>query len=469
MNVFRGSDLDEKFILAIDLGSTNLKVAIFNSELHRLSSRSFRLIYNNDRDKIEFDANKVWKILIDNIDGTCKDASIKKSSIGIISITSQSGSFTVIDKNGEPKIPFISWLDKRAKDESEKLSKIFNEKRTQNQNIILVSPQSVLAKILWVKNNSGSGIGKDDLICPMPSFITYKLTGISYMCHNLAQLFDPYLVREDDWSDNIIDILGIKKNQLPVIVKTGTSILIKEPVKELDLKKGTKIILAGNDQTANAVGNLLFENEVLISIGTAMIVYLLMGKKVSQFNKEIIRGPYINNTYYKMFASDYGTYSLDCEIENICGKTKFDEFNHLAAQCLSSKNNSRQTFFYPHFTDLNKAWVGEGSRSEKALAVFEGMAFYIKFILEEIIRINYKTRTLYISGGGNKNGLLLEIISSTLNRPVLQSNGDSLLGAAIIANEKNINKQKIIHEKFLPDKRLVHIYKGLYRKWLENC
>ena len=468
MNHLKKSDQKEEFILSIDFGTTNLKVAIFNNKLEKISNKSTPVIYSKNNDKIEFDVKMLWESLLKIIKDVCRENNIGTNNIDIVSVTSQNVSFTIIDKNGKPKIPFISWLDKRAEEESEILIKRFNKDLSKHCGVNSIGPQSFLAKVLWIKNKSGLSLDREDLICPMPGFFTYKLTGVNYMCQNLASLYDNYSVVTNDWRKDMIDFVGIKKSQLPLIVKTGASISIKKSPKGLELNKDSKIVLAGNDQTANAVGNLLFGNEILISIGTAMIIYTLRGKDKGPFNSSTIWGPYINNNYYEMFASDYGTYSFDRAVKNICGEIDFDRFTLLAKQYFMNNNKSRSIFFYPHYIDSKKAWIGNGDNSERALAVFEGMGFFIKYILEKRCKIDYKAKSIYISGGGSKNIFLLEIIASILNVPISQSIGDALLGAAIIAKNKRVNRGKIIVEKILPDQKLVSTYKDLYKKWLKD-
>jgi sugar (pentulose or hexulose) kinase len=74
------------------------------------------------------------------------------------------------------------------------------------------------------------------------------------------------------------------------------------------------------------------------------------------------------------------------------------------------------------------------TRAHLARAVLEGVAFTLRDVLEELKRLKVATTRLNITGGGATSVLWRRIVSEVLDVPLGHSQGDSCLGAAILAS-----------------------------------
>ena len=458
----------EKYILAVDLGTTNLKIGLFDSGLKRLAGRSAPLIYSiKDKNTVEFDPVTMWNTFT----GLLKDISggdgYGTNNIDAISITSQNITFTILDRNGGAKIPFISYLDKRAERQARIIAGIFGSGLSSYCGLNSFGPGSFTAKILWFKDQEGFNLDKDDIICTLPGYFTYRLTGRNLLCRNLASLHDGYSIMTSEWRSDIMKFIGVEGNQLPDIINTGSPIKMLRSVENPVFKDEAEVFLAGNDQTANVVGNLVTEDNIIINIGTSMVIYSLRGKKRGPFHEKTIWGQYINDNYYEMFASDSGTYSLDWAVERIIGKVDYNRFDRLVNEYAAIDKKSRESFFYPEKARTGIAWTGNGPEAERIISVFEGFCFYIKFILENYLQAGYRSKKIYITGGGRMNSTLLRILAGVLEVPVYRSSGDTLLGAAIIAGGPK-TETGIDLEEILPDRDMKDFYGKIYGKWIRN-
>ncbi len=69
-------------ILAIDLGSTNFKAALFDSDLNRMGECSLPSPYLcNDGNCVEMDAGEVRQTIVKLIKNICRDANVGTDSI----------------------------------------------------------------------------------------------------------------------------------------------------------------------------------------------------------------------------------------------------------------------------------------------------------------------------------------------------------------------------------------------------
>ena len=113
-------------LLAIDLGSTNFKAALFDDALERLGGHSVPAPYlRNDGDRIEMDADEVRQAASDLIVETCRKTGIGADAVTSVAVTSQAQNFTFLDAEGRARAPVISWQDFRSQAEAEELSAAF--------------------------------------------------------------------------------------------------------------------------------------------------------------------------------------------------------------------------------------------------------------------------------------------------------------------------------------------------------
>jgi len=463
------------FILAIDCGSTNLKAAIFDRNLNRISENSIPVEYNiNDIGRVEFDADKTYDSLIELFRKSCRDAGIKTGDINVISIGSQANTFSFVDKNRKPVIPFISYLDNRAVLEAETLNSLYFIK---DFNHGIKSPWSTLSKVLWLKNNNPNVLEYPNSIVTIPGYFTWKLIGVNAIDPNLAAMEGFYSIDKRDWNVEVINYLQMKKDQFPKIFDTGSPIQPVNLSKNIDLNHDLRVILSGNDQTAAAFGNFLSNKDILVSLGTSLVVYRNMGEKKGPYSKEGSWGLYPFGGFYELYASNFGTYSLDWAMNFLIYKLDIEYFKTCAKESALIKsryetdmNNKIRNylFFYPEKIGNENAWIGnyKSSINDKAFAVLEGLSFYLRQILEQYLKINIEKYDVLITGGGSKNKIWMQILANTLNTKIIKARGDALFGCArMVLDSAQIKNNESEH--YLPDQTLVSKYEILYKEWLK--
>ena len=469
--------MDKKnyFILAIDCGSTNLKAAIFDRNLNRISENSVQLEYSvKNTERVEFEADRVYDSLIELFKKSCRDADIKTSDINAISIDSQANTFSIVDKDYKPVIPFISYLDCRAVLEAKILSKLHFGNDLEKY---IKSPYSTLSKVLWLKNHNADVLKYPNSLVTIPSYFTYKLIGINAIDQNLAAMEGFYSIKKKDWNMKIIDYLQMEKDQLPKLFGIGTHIKPINLNKDLDLNQELEVILSGNDQTAAAFGNFCSVNHVMISLGTALVVYRNMGQKKGPYNKEGAWGPYPFGGFYELYASIHGTYSLNWAMDFLNHNSDIEYFKICAKESMLMKSRyetkkkieiKNYLFFYPDKIGDENAWVGnyESTINDKAFAVLEGLSFCLKQIMIEFPKINIERYEVLVTGGGSKNKIWMQILASVLNTKIVKAKGDALFGCArMVSNSVQINNNE--SEYYLPEQTLVGKYEILYKEWLK--
>src|SRR4051812_5947601 len=108
----------EKYILAIDQGTTGSRCFIFDSEGHVLTS-SYQEFpqYFPKPGWVEHDANQIWKSVESVIRKALAKIKINPKEIAAIGITNQRETTLLWDrKTQEPKAKAIVWQDRRTSD-----------------------------------------------------------------------------------------------------------------------------------------------------------------------------------------------------------------------------------------------------------------------------------------------------------------------------------------------------------------
>src|ERR1700677_3364781 len=106
-------------IYAVDLGTTNLKVALYDECLRRLALASKAVVYDTGEGRVEFDPLAIVADVIDLIGQCAGPSGIEtRPHRAVIVLTGQAESLVLARGDMAPVRPGISWLDSRASRES---------------------------------------------------------------------------------------------------------------------------------------------------------------------------------------------------------------------------------------------------------------------------------------------------------------------------------------------------------------
>ena len=109
--------------IGVDLGSTNLKAALYDRNLVCVAQKSAPVEYIRQGEFIEFDAKRYF----DSLAELLQQLSLEyPGEIKQISFTGQAESLICLNSLGEPVHNAISWMDERSIEECEILEKEFS-------------------------------------------------------------------------------------------------------------------------------------------------------------------------------------------------------------------------------------------------------------------------------------------------------------------------------------------------------
>ena len=413
------------FYLAIDLGTTGCRSILFDNKLNKLASsyEEYGLITSKE-DYIEQDARLWWQLTLKTSKEAIKKSGINSEDIDGISISSQGITLVPVNKNVEPLYNAISWLDMRAHEQVNKIDTDFGADFIFKHTGKSLLGAYTLPKLIWVKENLPEIYESAHKFLMPLDYLTAKFTGRFVTDYSMATGTLMYDIKNQCWSDIILDKYGISKELLPEVLSAGTAVgyVVPEVANELGLKSTCTVALGAQDQKCAAYGVGLKDGVMTISIGTAAAVTKLWREYKADKNTGIGWCGYIDKDMYvtegvigtagtclrwvrDMFfkSEDYMVIDREAEIQLV----KYSEKPLLFYPFMSGESI---TTFYPeatgNFYGINLSTV----RGDFALAVMQSIAYQLRTILEAMEAYG-NIHTLIIFGGAAKSSLWCQIIA----------------------------------------------------------
>ncbi|MCY6483413.1 carbohydrate kinase [Clostridium aestuarii] len=494
--------MEEKYLLGIDAGTSNVKAVLFgiDGEEKFISSRKNKIIRKH-RTWTEQDMNLLWADLCDAIKEIIENNNIDSDSILGIGITGQGEGCWLIDAQGNPVRNAILWSDGRASNIAEEIKK--DKKQSDKIKEITGSypfqgATSIILK--WLKENEPDDLRKAAYCFFCKDWLKYKLTGnISLEITDASTSILDLESKKN--SSELMKILDIKEYEylFADIIKpyelSGT--ISKDIAKLTGLSEGTPVAAGMMDVVASAVGmGAVKEGDSCTILGTTCC-------------NEVVKSSYKNNTdnafgfechavdnlYLNVIASMAGTPNLDWIINNffIEEKKLAEEKNKNLYRILEEKIKdipvgAGGVIYHPYIStggerapfsnpNARAQFFGISANSEKyhlLKAVYEGIALSIKDCLQGM----NNSGKIYLGGGGAKSFYWAQIISDCTGKEVIISKGNEFAarGAALAAGvEIGIYKDIVnaslntlkVKKCFIPEEKNNKKYEKIYKLYKE--
>ncbi|OFW49573.1 MAG: hypothetical protein A2146_06145, partial [Actinobacteria bacterium RBG_16_67_10] len=244
--------------IGLDVGTTSVKVGLFDDSGRQRALAGYEYqLHHAGPDQAELDANLYWTAAVEAIRRAISSASADPSSVMAIAVSSQGESVVAVDHHGRPLGPAIIWLDHRAVEEARLLSQRFtNDTVYERTGIPDVNPTWPASKLLWWRRNQPDLFAGASRFLLVEDFILHRLTGrfvsdSSVQCTSML-----YDIRRHVWWDEVLAELDLEATRLPEVVSPGSVVgtLSADAAGDLGLDTGVRVVAAGMDQCAGAVG-----------------------------------------------------------------------------------------------------------------------------------------------------------------------------------------------------------------------
>ena len=445
----------EKYIMAIDQGTTSSRAIIFDKAGNHIgtSQKEFTQ-YFPEAGWVEHDAHEIWNSVQSVIAGAFIESGVKPDQIAGIGITNQRETTVVWDKEtGLPIYHAIVWQSRQSAQIADELKEqgyadIFHEKTG-----LIIDSYFSATKIRWILDHVPGAQERAEkgelLFWTIDSWLVYKLTDgkvhvTDYSNASRTMLFN---INTLEWDQEILDILNIPREMLPKVVSNSEIYGLTKTYHFF----GSKVPIAGmaGDQQAALFGQMAFEpGMVKNTYGTGSFIVMNTGNKpqLSKNNLLTTIGYGINGEIN--YALEGSVFVAGSSIQWLRDGLKLiDKASQSEADALASKNED-EVYVVPAFVGLGAPYWDQDARgavfgltrgtTEKDFikATLQGIAYQVRDILgamQEDTGIDIPV--LKVDGGATNNDYLMQFQADILNTPV-QRAGDletTALGAAFLA------------------------------------
>jgi len=412
--------------IGVDLGSTNLKAALYDEGLACIAQKGAPVEYIRQGEFIEFDAQKYFASLVDILHQLMAE---HPGEVAQIAFTGQAESLVCLDGAGVPVCNAISWMDERSSQECAILEEQFSTElchRITGQQAIL--PTWPATKILWLRRNRPELFRRIESYMLLKDYIVYCLTGQKCADMSIATFSFYFDIYQKSYWTPMLDAIGITEAQLPPLVEPGTVVgpLTADMAAATGLSVATRVNVGTLDHFAGMIGTgNTAPGGMTLSTGTTMVLATMADGTPDPDCDMALHYGFLPDTYVMLPVMESGGVCLDWFRRTCMGNLDYDTLNRELMACEES-----QLLFLPYLVGTNApefdreaTGVFFGLRQEHtsfqmAKAVMEGVCFVLRKNCEDILSKGTKISGIVATGGGAKSPVWCQLQADITGLPV---------------------------------------------------
>lgn len=475
-------------IIGLDLGTTALKVAMFDGEgtLLGVSTQEYPLI-TEKTSYVEAQPEIYWESFKMGLAELKAKVNFCAEQVRALAMSAQGETLFFVDKEGKPLRNAIVWMDNRAHAEADALRARFSDETCYKvTGQVSFEPCWPASKVLWVRNNEPEIFEKTDKILLIEDYFIYKMTGElvsegSLLCSTVY--WD--IMTKKYWPE-MLQYLGISEEKLPRIVESGEPIakLKSEIAKELGLSTETMVCSGALDQAAGAIGvGNIYEGMFSENIGAALAICVPVKKPMFDPNRSMPLHYFPIPDMYMLHTFTTGGMTMKwfrdtfCDNEINLGRlTDEDSYAIMDKEALTVAPGSDGLIMLPHLSgslapDVNSKAMGvyfgitlKHRKPHFIRAVMESVGYILNRNLEALSAMGIEVKEIRSLGGGAKSQVWNQIKSDITGKKMVTTHAKeaACLGAAILAGkavgifdsiEDAVNNMAKIKQEYTPDQK----------------
>jgi len=240
----------ELLILAMDIGSSSTRTALFNDKARRLSetmaSVPYLLRYTSDggAELSPFVLRRAaQRCLAETLRKHHASPALGKSPVAAIAASSLWHAVLGLDRHGRPITPIFTWADSRATDDAARLREKLGEPRIHARTGCMLRATFWPAKILWLKRTRPKLAQQISNWSSPVDWIFRELFGAIGCSESMASATGLYNLVQRQWDQEVCGACDVDPTELPVISE------------ESEPRSGSRIFTAIGDGAAGNLGS----------------------------------------------------------------------------------------------------------------------------------------------------------------------------------------------------------------------
>lgn len=441
-------------ILAIDLGTTNVKAAVVQRDGTLLGTGRGSVETTHTEDGgAEQNADRVWEVVLRAAEEALA-ALPDRTAVRGIACASQYSSIVPVDGNARPTANMVVWMDKRGA--PERLRNLPGGRRMKPNLFQMVrwlqihgippldSGADSLAHMRWLKLARPEAYERTATFLEPMDYVAARFTGrrVTNECSSFMMLLTDNRDPDPDYHPTLLNWSGIDPEKLPEVVPIGEPLgpILPEVAERLGLSKDTIVFPPMNDTQAGGIGASAFSgSHAGISMGTTGVLITHVDFKRTDIRNSLVSMPCpVEDRYFVMAEAGIGGGAVEYFLERLVFAT--DRFgDHSLAEKFAALEHAIEpiepgsdgVLFLPWLTgSITPAEDGkvrggflnlslQTTREHLARAVLEGVALNMRWVQSRVARFAKRDITsIKYYGGGALSSAWSQIFADVLQRPV---------------------------------------------------
>ncbi len=446
-------------ILAVDIGSSFLKCALYTADLRLLAHvvRGFEL--RVDGPCVEADPEDWWRAMREAVPALLADAGVARDAVSALVFCAQMQSVVLVDRALNPVRRSIGFLDTRA-------TAVFAEQMQRgwlkvegvnawklaasawSTNIAPGSPKDTIWKIRWLEEHEPRTLARAYRWLDVKDYLVARCAGRAVTTPDSAHLTCLYDFAGEGsaWNVALCRRYGIDPGLLPEVVpgNRGVGGLLPEAALELGLAPGTTVVPGGGDISCVMLGTgAIAEGDTHVYLGTsAWVGQCTRRRKLDISNYMASLRTALPNDHLYLGELETAGLCLQWAAKLLGGPgAVIDDFSGLEAEAHRSPVGAKGLLFSPWLhgsrSPNEDPFARAGffnlglvhARSDMIRAVFEGVALHLGWILQALETKMPAPGSLRFVGGGANSALWAQCLADVTGRPVAVVEDPQLCGA----------------------------------------
>lgn len=490
-----------KYMIGVDIGTTSTKSVLYDENGQFIMKHNIGYeLHTPNVDVSEENPDELFDAVLMTVKYVVREANIAKEDIKLISFSAQMHSLVAMDENHHRLTENITWADNRASKYATLINNQYNGLDIYRRTGTPIHPMSPLSKIFWMKHEQQSTFDNTAMFADIKTYILYQLFEQYVIDHSMASATGMFNLEQLDWDDDVLNLLGISRFQLPELVPT-THILTgmkKRYATLMGIDENTPVVIGASDGVLSNLGvNSYQQGEVAVTIGTSGAIRTVIDKPrtdekgrifcyVLTDEHYVIGGPVNNGGVILRWLRDE-ILASEVETAKRLGVDPYDVLTKIASRV---KPGADGLIFHPYLAgeraplwnaDARGSFFGltlSHKKEHMIRAALEGVLYNLYTVYLALIEVMKETpNEIKATGGFAKSEIwrqmMADIFDTQLSVP--ESYESSCLGACVLGMKAlgEIDDFSIIEQmvgtthEHQPDPNTVDIYQQLVKIFIK--
>jgi len=459
---------ESTYFIGLDIGTSGVKAVLFSPTGKLICSSQDEYRFKNPKPGwSELDPEEVWAKTVRVVRDCVVQSTVNPKNIKALGLSVLGETCMPLDENGSPLYPAIDSQDKRENGYQKYLDwfrQRFGEDVIYRRTSLPVAFIAPALRLMWLQEHHPDIFKQTKKFVTFQDFALWRLTGkpaIDYSMASRTLLLDAV---EKTWIQEYLDEMNVPKDMLsePCLPTKVIGSLRAEMTKDLGLPADLLVVAGAHDQSCSALG-IGGIAEGVASDGTGSVEAIGTPTLEPFTDPELQRLGFssechLTNDLYLALGYHLTAGSLVRWYRDHLGKFEkewaekknTDAYDLITQSAQNSPPGSNGVLVMPHWSGagtghfplLNPASRGAilgltlaHEKSDLDRAVFEGITFEARLIVETFQQAGIPIEKFIVTGGGAKSPFWLQLKADIIGKPmgVPETTEASAMGAAMLA------------------------------------